>query len=121
MKKMLTSLALLTGIVLAGCRNTVDEESTAQVVADGTMPPAAVAPQADDDDTEELIRIDQIPAAVKRAATAAVPGLVIHEAEKEVEDGFLLYCLEGTANGKEYEVEVTAEGKVVEIEEEDDD
>ena len=61
--------------------------------------------------------LDQVPEAVKKAALAAVPGLVLKSAEKETEDGTLQYCLEGTAGGEAVEVEVRAsDAKVTEIE-----
>jgi hypothetical protein len=72
-------------------------------------------------DGEEEIPLDKVPAAVKDAAIAAVPGLKLVEAEKEIENGTVVYNLEGTVNGVEYEIEVTADGKVTEIEKEDGD
>lgn len=80
--------------------------------------PTASGPLLDDD---EEIPLDQVPQVVKDAALAAVPGLVLEEAEKETENGVVLYCLEGAAGGKEYEVEVTENGTVVEVEDEGDD
>jgi hypothetical protein len=74
-----------------------------------------------DDEGEAEVALDQVPEAVMKAARAAVPGIVIEEAEREVENGVLVYELEGTANGKEYEIEVSADGKVLEIEEDDED
>ena len=79
----------------------------------------------DGDDDEQAIALDQVPAAVKKAAEAAVPGFVLKSAETETEEGSLNYCLEGTAGGEAVEVEVRAsDNKVVEIEhgeDEDDD
>ena len=46
----------------------------------------------------------------------AVPGFVPSEAEKETEEGSLHYCVHGTADGEFVEVEVTADGRVLEIE-----
>lgn len=91
---------------------------------------AATARDDDDDEGEEEdeqdVALDQVPAAIKAAALAAVPGLVLTGAEKETEEGSLRYCLEGTAGGESVEVEVNAsDNQVVEIErgedEEDDD
>ncbi len=67
------------------------------------------------------IPLDQVPANIKKAAQAALPGLVLEEAERETEDGTVVYSLEGTADGEEYEVEVSAAGKVLEVERDDDD
>jgi hypothetical protein len=55
---------------------------------------------------------------VKDAAVSAVPGLILSAAEKEIEKGVLVYSLAGKAAGVAYEVEVTADGKVTEIEKE---
>jgi uncharacterized membrane protein YkoI len=70
----------------------------------------------DGDDDEQSIALDQVPALVLQAALKAVPGLIVEEAELEVEDGVTVYGLEGTAAGKEVEVEVSAEGQVLEVE-----
>ncbi len=67
------------------------------------------------------IHLDQVPANIKKAAQAALPGLVLEEAERETEDGTVVYSLEGSADGEEYEVEVSAVGKVLEVERDDDD
>ena len=74
----------------------------------------------DDGDDEEEIALDQVPQAAKDAALAELPGFVIETAEKETENGQVLYGLEGTVNGEPYEVEVTADGQVIEVEKEDD-
>jgi uncharacterized membrane protein YkoI len=62
-----------------------------------------------------------VPAAAVKAAQGAVEGVTLTEAEVEKEDGETVYILDGTADGKEYEIEVTAEGKVLEVEEETED
>jgi uncharacterized membrane protein YkoI len=73
--------------------------------------------EGDDDDGEEQeIALSEVPAIVMQAALAAVPGLIVEEAELEIENGATVYDLEGTAQGEEVEVEVSAEGKVLEIE-----
>jgi hypothetical protein len=59
-----------------------------------------------------------VPAVAKEAAVKAVNGLVLTEAEKELKGSEVVYELKGTAGGKEYEVKVTAEGKVLKAEEE---
>jgi uncharacterized membrane protein YkoI len=70
---------------------------------------------------DEKVSLDAVPQHLKDAALAAVPGLVLESAEREVEKGVLIYDLEGKAGGLRYEVEVTAEGKVTEVEKGDDD
>jgi uncharacterized membrane protein YkoI len=78
---------------------------------------ASLCPYAE---REKSIPLSEVPAAVKDAATAAVEGIVLTEAEVEKEDGQLVYELEGKVGEKEYEIEVSADGKVLEVEEEDD-
>ncbi len=115
MKSALCILGLLIGLVATGCYESA-------IAVDDTRPVVAMAAvDADSDDGEEEIPLDQVPANVKSAAQAAVPGLILEEAERETEDGTVVYSLEGTADGQEYEVEVSAAGKVLEIEKEDDD
>jgi hypothetical protein len=86
---------------------------------------AGTAGAAQEDEGEEVeISLAEVPQAAKDAALAAVPGLVLEEAARETEDGATIYCLEGEAGGVEYELEVTADGRVLDIEseeEEDDD
>jgi uncharacterized membrane protein YkoI len=78
----------------------------------------AVPVLADDD---EEIDLADVPQKVKDAAVAAVKGIKLTEASVEQEDGKTVYELEGTVDGKEYEIEVDEDGKVLEIEQEDDD
>lgn len=75
----------------------------------------------DDDESEEEIPLSDVPDHVKDAAIKAVPGLVLEEAEREIEGDRLVYELEGEADGREYEVEVSAAGVVLEIELDEDD
>ncbi len=70
---------------------------------------------------EKEIPLSQVPQPALAAAEGAVEGIALTEAEMEKEDGQTVYVLEGEAGGKEYEIEVTAEGKVLEVEEETDD
>jgi uncharacterized membrane protein YkoI len=74
-----------------------------------------------DMDDEQEIPLNEVPAAAVSAAEAAVEGIVLGEAEVETEKGQTVYSIEGEANGKEYDIEVTADGTVLEIEEEGDD
>ena len=69
---------------------------------------------------EEEIPLSEVPDHVKIAAIAAVPGLVLKEAERERDGDTIVYELEGEANGKEYEVEISAAGEVLEIETDED-
>lgn len=69
---------------------------------------------------EKEIALSEVPAPVLEAAKNAVEGFVPAEAEVETEKGKVLYELDGkAADGKEYEIEVSADGKVLEVEEDD--
>ena len=70
---------------------------------------------------EQEIPLSEVPAEAVEAAQAAVPGITLTGASVEEEDGQTIYDLEGTADGTEYGIEVTADGKVLEVEEEGDD
>ncbi|MHC4627080.1 MAG: PepSY domain-containing protein [Planctomycetota bacterium] len=70
---------------------------------------------------EKEIPLSEVPAAAAAAAKGAVEGIELTEAEVEKEDGQTVYDIEGTANGKEYTIEVTADGEVLEVEEETED
>ena len=70
---------------------------------------------------EKEVPLSEVPAEALKAAQGAVDGVTITEAEMEKEDGETVYVFEGEANGKEYEIEVTPEGKVLEVEEEAED
>jgi hypothetical protein len=66
---------------------------------------------------EKDVPLSDVPAEALKAAQGAVDGITITEAEMEKEDGKTVYVFEGQASGKEYEIEVTPEGKVLEVEE----
>ncbi len=70
---------------------------------------------------EKEVPLSEVPQEALEAAQGAVDGITITEAEMEKEDGETVYVFEGEANGKEYEIEVTPEGKVLEVEEETED
>jgi len=107
---MTKTLILALGLLAFGCAQArheakVDENGTA--VANG--------------DDDERVPLDQVPDAARKAAESAVPGATFTAAEKEIEHGTTVYSLEGTVDGKPCEVEVTADGKVTEIEKDGDD
>lgn len=66
------------------------------------------------------IDLDAVPANVIQAATDALPGIELSAAEYEEEDGMMIYELEGMLGDTLYEIEITPEGEVLEIEEIDD-
>jgi hypothetical protein len=68
---------------------------------------------ADDDDSVDL---SQVPAAAKKAAEKAIPGIKLTEAYKGVEEGKTIYELSGEdPQGRDVSVEVTPEGKILSI------
>ena len=88
-----------------------------QWAAMGTLLLTGLAAWADEG--EEDVPLADVPAAVMQAAAGAVEGVKITEAEVEMEDGKKIYELEGTANGVEYEIEVSEDGEVLSVEEDD--
>jgi uncharacterized membrane protein YkoI len=128
---MLLATLLLAGLIWAGCANCATDDQASVSLAAGR--PASVAgaqaddedeaaDEAGDDDGEEqdgekqALSIDQVPANVLEAAHAAVPGAVFTSAELEQEDGQFVYSLEGTLGDERVEVEVSADGRVLEVE-----
>jgi uncharacterized membrane protein YkoI len=114
-------LGVLGGLLVVGCTRTREIRDDSKQRGDLSLTHAVAD---DDDDGEEdgdvNLALSDVPDSVKQAALAAVPGLVLTFAERETEDGGVVYSLAGTANGKSYEVEVNEAGQVVEIEEGDD-
>jgi hypothetical protein len=74
-----------------------------------------------DGEEEQEIPLSEVPAEALQAAQGAVDGITLTEAEMEEEDGQVVYEIEGTADGKEYCIEVTADGEVLEVELDDED
>ena len=91
-----------------GRRNATEEDRNAHVRADG----------GDFEDQE--LALDEVQEFLKRAAVEAVPGLVLQGVEKELEHGIVAYSFTGIQGGRKCEVEVTADGHVLEIEHGDD-
>jgi len=110
--------------VVLGCMVASCSSQDRSVKAGQNHPGQAMVGDDDegDDDNEVAVALDQVPEAIKQAALAAVPGFVLKSAERETEEGTLMYCLEGTAGGEAVEVEVRAsDSSVVEIERGEDD
>ena len=112
--------------VLLGCLASCGAVQDVHHEGEGSRPAGTVSRDGDDegdegDDDEQEIALDQVPAAVRKAAEAAVPGFVLASAETETEEGALHYCLEGTAGGEAVEIEVTTDARVLEIERGEDD
>lgn len=70
------------------------------------------------DEREEEITLDAMPEAARAALLELAGGAMITEAECEQEHGALVYEAEWVADGVEHEAAVTADGALVEMEEE---
>jgi uncharacterized membrane protein YkoI len=134
MLKMLMLLAtvMMAGLIWTGCANCAADDEASVSLAAGTRASVAGAQSdeddeagdeaADDDGEEEeeggewSITMDHVPANVLAAAQAAVPGAEFTSAEFEIENGKVLYSLAGTVGGERVEVELAADGRVLEVE-----
>ncbi len=75
-----------------------------------------------EDEDEEEIAVEDLPEAVVNAVRKRFPNATIEEAERETEHGQVIYDVEvEDSDGAEYELEVTADGRILEIERDDDD
>ncbi|UCG32109.1 MAG: hypothetical protein JSU68_10630 [Phycisphaerales bacterium] len=70
------------------------------------------------DEQEEEITLDAMPEAARAALLELAGGAMISEAECEQEHGVLVYEAEWVADGIEHEAAVTADGALLEMEEE---
>ena len=76
----------------------------------------------DDHDAGKIIPVTQVPAVVINVAKRLITGIKITGAEKEKNDDMIIYELKGNAAGKEYEIKVSSQGKLLksgEIEEDE--
>ena len=69
-------------------------------------------------DKAEKLSPDKLPKAVAEAIKARFPGGKVTSAEKETEDGKVVYDIELTAGGLKYEMDIHEDGTVIEIEKE---
>jgi len=74
----------------------------------------------DDDEDEENVSLDQVPAAVKATILKEAAGAKIKEIEKETKGGKTVYEAEFVVGGKEVEIEVAPDGKLLKREVDDD-
>lgn len=71
-------------------------------------------------DKDDDIPLSEVPINVITTIQDILPGIVLHEAEREAEGSVVIYQLEGTLiNGKEYEIKITGSGEIIKIERED--
>jgi uncharacterized membrane protein YkoI len=77
----------------------------------------------DDHDASKIIPLTEVPASIMNTAKKAVPGIKITGAETEQNDDETIYELKGNADGNDYEIKISPNGKVLktEIDDEDDD
>ena len=69
---------------------------------------------------EEKVPLDKLPAAVKDAIKARFPGAKLGEANKETKKDETVYEVELKQKDQEYEVSITPEGKIIQVEREID-
>ena len=84
----------------------------------GSLTLAAWANGKEHEQDEEKLTMEQLPPRVKEAVQKLVGTDPIEEIEKEREHGIVVYEVEWTVNGKGREAEFTADGDLLELEEE---
>lgn len=114
MKQFCLIVVLALPFSVLGCNSSAGDEGTAMAVGAESAPQTALPEMDEDRDLAPA----QIPEIVRKAALAAVPGLLIELAELE---GNGVYCVHGTADGMFTEIEVGEDGRVIDIEQGDDD
>jgi hypothetical protein len=63
------------------------------------------------------VPIEQLPEPVRQAVEDRFPGAQFRSAERETDDGATYYEVEIVHQGREYEVDVTPEGRILDVEE----
>jgi len=121
MQKSARNTALCAGawIALAALSSCRSDAGHAHV-RDASTVHAYADDDDDGDETEVDVALADVPAAVRAAALAELPGFVIEQAELETSSKGKVYCLEGELDGEDVEIEVSADGKVLEVEHGDD-
>lgn len=69
-------------------------------------------------DEDNSIPLKDVPIAVIKTAKDAVKGIVIEKAEVEEENGVTVYEIKGTTKEFEYELEISKDGKLLELKQE---
>ena len=80
--------------------------------------PQPLAPGYQTNTFDNDIPLNEIPPAVAAAAKAQIPGLRIEDADVQQRGEVRLYEIDGTANGHDYEMTLTADGRVLHVESE---
>ncbi len=100
MERLPVAFALMASLALAGCAVFQAEEED----------------EGEEQGTETSVALEGVPAAVRRAAEAAVPGMTVVKASKETDEGRLYFEVSGTVGGEPVDVMTTPEGEVVTVE-----
>ena len=89
------------------------------------LPISVLAEEKEEKEADStVVTLKQLPPAVRKTIEKEAAGNKIEEIEKETEDGKTVYEAEVTIDGKEWEIEVAEDGKLVskaEDKEDDDD
>ena len=129
MKNVLLIVCVLALFALfgPGCGKTVTQAGTSAEKTmqepEGENNDSDDGEDTDDGDDEEEVKVDpaDLPQAVKDAVSAEYPGVKITEAEKEIEDGKTVYEVEIKKDGREIDIELSADGTILKEETGDDD
>lgn len=93
------------------------KEIEIKIAPDGTVIGREVEDEGQEEEEEEVISLEQVPAAARKALMKHAGGAKITEVEREKEHGVVLYEAEWEAGGREREAKVTADGDLIELEE----
>lgn len=89
--------------------------ATALLAACATKP-VPVAPGYENDNFDNDIPKNEVPANVLAAAKAQIPGFILEEADLQQRGATRLFELQGRANDRPYHLNITADGRVLHIE-----
>lgn len=90
------------------------KEIEIKIAPDGTLLGREIE---DEDDDEDDLTIDQVPAQARQALLKLAAGAKITKVEREREHGVLVFEAKWVKDGTAHEAEVTADGALIEIEE----
>lgn len=109
------SIAFLSSTLISGC-------SSNPLSSKGQALTKLAQPQTETQDSEVSIPVDSVPKSVLDAVMGAEPRGTIIRAERELEGGVTVFELHvRKQNGTVIEVEVNAQGKILETEPHEDD
>lgn len=117
MKIHFAALLAAAAIALAGCSCCKDKGKEKEQAPPPAQGGTAMEVEEDEDVVKETpVALDKLPANIRSAAEAAVPGLEVLSSSKEEEDGRTFYEVSGKVGGQAVEVILTPEGEVVAVE-----